>query len=365
VGTGVFVFGMHRSGTSAVTRLVNLLGVPTTREDDLVPPSRKNPSGYWESMSLVAVNTRVLSAVGSDISCPLALGPGWEHDARLDALRPVAREAFRAVMPAEPWVWKDPRTCLTFSFWRSALGVRPVVVLVTRNPLEIVASAQRLRDAGKIYELALWERYLRLALGQIGALPVLVANYGAVVSDPRAWCRGAFEFLTGLGVTPHPLRDDEVLSFVDNGLRHSEYSEEDLLNDSDVSGAQLALFLALEQLEGPHDRLVVPDLPAETPTTEPLLAERRHALEVQRELRSLLDLERESPSWARARSSRYAAPARRLRVGLRRLASSVRSSRARLEQGAPAQESDRGSHPVDTTIGLVAGSACSPRGPQR
>ena len=41
---GVFVLGMHRSGTSAAARLVNLLGVPTCVEEDLLRTTRGQPA---------------------------------------------------------------------------------------------------------------------------------------------------------------------------------------------------------------------------------------------------------------------------------------------------------------------------------
>jgi hypothetical protein len=320
VEVGVFVLGMHRSGTSAVTRLIGFLGARTPPEEDLVQASDKNPKGYWESESLVNFNERVLSAVGSDIACPVALDPGWENDSRLDRLRRDAAPAFRQVFPTPPWVWKDPRHCLAFAFWRSVLPMKPVVVLVNRNPLEIVASSQRARgEVGKIYSLALWERYLRQALSQITGVPVLVTNYGEVLSDPLAWCERAQGFLTSAGVSAHAHRASDVLAFIDTQLRHTELTRADFLDDGDVSDAQRALFVALEQLEGSQHDFSAPVLPDETPTTEALLAERRRALQVKRYLEQMLENERRSRFAWRIRSSRYAAQARPLYAGGRRL----------------------------------------------
>jgi hypothetical protein len=307
---------MHRSGTSAVTRLISLLGMHTPPDEDLVQPSAKNPKGYWESESLVAFNERLLWAVDCDISCPVVLAPGWEHDARLDALRAEAPAAVRAVFPSDPWVWKDPRHCLAFSFWRSALAIDPVVVIVNRNPLEIVASALRVRgEQGKVYALALWERYLRQGLEQVAGLPVLVVDYADVLSAPVAWCERAHAFLTGVGVPAQQHREADVLEFIDTDLRHTEFIRADLLQDADVSDAQRQLFQVLEDLKGAHDNFSAPELTTETPTTEALLLERRRALELKREL----DRERR-PRWSsRLRASRYLTPARPLYVGGRRL----------------------------------------------
>lgn len=312
---GVYVLGMHRSGTSAVTRLISFLGLETPQGEDLVPPSRKNPTGYWESMSLVALNTRILTTVGSDFSCPALLEPGWEQDERLFDLRRTAPPAFRAAYPRSPWVWKDPRTCLTFAFWQAVLDVRPAVVLVNRNPLEIVASSARTRgEERRVYMLAMWERYLRQALAQIDGLPVLVVEYADALSAPLELCQRVGRFLVAAGVAVEPPPEHEVLAFVDSELRHSQFGRDDFLAARDVSEPQRALFLALEELNGEHPRFVAPALPAETPTTDVLLTERRRSRQVEQELRRLLELER----GRRLRNSRVAAPAARVYAGVRR-----------------------------------------------
>src|SRR5687768_10874208 len=109
MGLGVFVLGMHRSGTSAATRLVNLLGVPTCIDEDLSPTKADNPRGHWESESLTALNERLLDALGCDWSCPPRLEQGWENDSALEQLVAEAAVLFPTIFPTEQWVWKDPR----------------------------------------------------------------------------------------------------------------------------------------------------------------------------------------------------------------------------------------------------------------
>jgi hypothetical protein len=309
---GVFVVGMDRSGTSTATGLISLLGVCTPSGVDLIQARNENPKGVWESKSLVAFNRRVLATVGTDERFPIALEPGWEDDPRLERLRANAAGAVREVFPVSPWVWKDPLHCLVFAFWRKALAVQPVVVLMHRNPLEIAASAQRAWGREKIYGLALWERYLRQAVAQIEGLPVLVMSYDQILSEPLAWSEQVHGFLAGAGIRVDPPRERDVLSFVDPKLRHAHFALADVRRNDDVSGQQAALFEALVELGGSHEHFAAPELPDETPTTEALLAERRNAFQIKADLERLLDLERQSRWRARVRSSRYAAPLRRL-----------------------------------------------------
>src|SRR5919202_2217227 len=316
MGVGVFVLGMQRSGSSAATRLVNLLGLRAPAEEDLLPPDAGNPTGYWESSSLVAFNDKLLEALGSDMSCPIAFGRGWERDPRLDPFYPEAVKLFDRVFSAPPWVFKDPRNCLTFAFWVRALAIEPMVVLMLRNPCEIVASY---RDhwgdrEGIPYLFALWERYLRQALLHIEGRPVLVARYEDLVASPVAWCDRARELLASSGLSFQEGCDDAALGFIDSQLRREGVSRGGFLGDPPGTEAPRGVFLALEEMDGVHDRFAPPSLPAETATTDALLLERRRAVRIAREL--------PANRWARAlgrvRKSPYLAPARVFYRGLRR-----------------------------------------------
>ncbi len=286
MAVGVFVLGMHRSGTSAATRLANLMGVPTCVEEDLLPGTPDNPRGYWESESLTAFNDRIFAAFESDWTCPPALDPGWEGARALDTPRSEAKHVFSRAFPTEQWVWKDPRNCITLPFWLTCLEVEPVVVLVHRNPLEIAASLAARDDLGKVYCLALWERYLRACVSAVSGLPTLVTTYDAILDDPRAWCDVARDFLTGAGAATSTLAAN-ALDYVDRELRHTRFTREDVIGDPAVSNAQRELLVLLDELAGTHEKLPVRALPPETPTTEALLAERRRLYPQVREHREL------------------------------------------------------------------------------
>ena len=122
---GIIVLGMHRSGTSAVTRIVNLLGAGLGPDDDLLTEF-DNPAGHWESIRLNRCNDRILAAFGRSWDFPPWLDPGWEHSPRATRLLPDMAETFTGVYSSDPWVWKDPRTCLTLPLWRRVLDPEPM-----------------------------------------------------------------------------------------------------------------------------------------------------------------------------------------------------------------------------------------------
>ena len=198
-GPGVIVLGMHRSGTSAVTRLVNLLGADVGPEDDLVHDF-DNPAGHWESRSLVAANDRILSVLGRSWDFPPRLAPGWEHTEDMQALVPELATTFAAVYRSGLWVWKDPRTCLTLPLWRQVLGDAPRIVYVQRDPAAVVHSVFRRDGVPRLYATGLWHRYVHAALGGADGLRVVCVRFEDVLADPATSVDLLADGLATLGV---------------------------------------------------------------------------------------------------------------------------------------------------------------------
>jgi GT2 family glycosyltransferase len=259
---GVFVLGMHRSGTSAVTRLVNLLGVPICHEEDLIPATTHNPRGHWESDTLVRVNDNLLSELGRAWWCPPRLGTVWNSDVS------EAREQFRAVHPSHQWVWKDPRTCITLPFWLSALPERPVAILTVRNPLEIAASLETRNDFPTHASLALWERYMHHVLTAIAGLPTATVRFEDLIIAPVQTAERLQAFLSRHGIVARLPGTDEIVDFIDPQLRHGVSATNPAPAGGKLSGQQAELAALLDSLPGRSPSFVVPELPLESPKTD-------------------------------------------------------------------------------------------------
>jgi hypothetical protein len=260
---GVLVLGMHRSGTSAATRLVNLLGPATCAPGDMVR-GPWNPSGHFESRSLMHLNNALLAQMGRTWWYPPPAGAEYEVVAAgITTTRAQARRAFRRVHRTVPWVWKDPRTSVLLPFWRSVLGPRLAAVVVVRNPLEVAVSLQSRHGVPVNFGVALWERYNRLVLTHCAGMPVLVTRYADLVADAATWSESTRVFLAGQGMRLAHTSDAEnatAQDFVDPRLRHSLHSRADLVG---TFGTTLAVYDALDSVVGPNESFVPPDFPPE------------------------------------------------------------------------------------------------------
>lgn len=74
----VCILGMHRSGTSALTRVLNLIGVDLGSEEILTTePVADNPKGYWEHGEITAISDAILKGtegVGTRRRCCRQVG---------------------------------------------------------------------------------------------------------------------------------------------------------------------------------------------------------------------------------------------------------------------------------------------------
>jgi len=259
---GVLVLGMHRSGTSALTRVLNLLGLDAGR-DVLMGASTSNPTGHWEVERLTSFNDRLLDDLGGRWSAPpdadradlagLAAGPWGDEAAELHA----------EALAGTPWVWKDPRVSLLLPFWRAVLtrggAAAPHEVVALRDPTEIAGSLAARDDMALAYGLALWERYTRTLLGALDGRRACFVHYERLLAEPETVARELVAFCADEPLSDEPDRLGSVVDYLDGGHRHQTGIDDDVL-----SPAQAALDEALLGLSGPLEPFSAPAFPPET-----------------------------------------------------------------------------------------------------
>lgn len=146
----IVVLGMHRSGTSCITRMLNLCGAGIGAS--VIGANFSNKAGHWEPAEGVAINDALLKRSGGSWDRP----PGLISCTALMKLR--MRSFIGRLHCHGAAVWKDPRTVLTFPVWRPLIR-RPLLVAVFRNPLSVAESLHR-RDGLELqHGLRLWSQY--------------------------------------------------------------------------------------------------------------------------------------------------------------------------------------------------------------
>ncbi|MBN1342192.1 MAG: hypothetical protein JXQ73_05910 [Phycisphaerae bacterium] len=218
----ILVLGMHRSGTSAVARLLNLMGAYLGPPERVKGANPENPKGFWENDDVVEIDKAVLGAQRCLWNRLSEYDPAGLLDERLATLRRRAKDVIISLDGHRPWAVKDPRMCLLLPFWRPLLEL-PVCVLVNRNALE-VARSLKTRNAMPLHVgIALWELHNIEALRGTAGLPRLLVQYQELLRDPIGQTHLLFGRLHALGVRKLECPSEkEIAGFVDAKLNREQ-----------------------------------------------------------------------------------------------------------------------------------------------
>lgn len=223
----LFVLGMHRSGTSSVTRLLNMAGAYFGPEGISNGADEGNLKGFWERVDVRAACDGLLQGSGFDwwkvADFSLDRIPEPVRTRHVDSLRKILVE----LDAHRPWVVKEPRLSLLFPVVRPLLEV-PVCIHVAREPLEVAASLQTRNGFPAPAGLALWELYTIRAFEATAALPRLLVRYEDLMSWPVATLSRLLEELEGAGVFGLRVPTErEITAYIDPTLHRQHRPSQD------------------------------------------------------------------------------------------------------------------------------------------
>jgi len=219
----IIVLGMHRSGTSAVARLLNLMGAYFAPSGLAMPATEYNEKGYWERMDVFGVHEEMFHA----------LGIGWDRIGRFDAQWLAEPEFVAKFQPRidrilldldaqRPWFVKDPRLNLFLPFWQPLLEV-PVCIHVYRNPIQVAQSLNKREGFSLQLGLALWEQYTLQGLAHSREMPCVWVSYHALMAQPVETTRRLHAQLLNLEVQGLRMPSErEIVAFIEPRLYHQK-----------------------------------------------------------------------------------------------------------------------------------------------
>jgi len=216
------VLGMHRSGTSALTGSLNVLGceAPAVR----IKKSAQNPKGFFEATSIARLNDALLDSAGQTWDSWHPMPSDWMDTPQVETLIPAAQELLAKEFGTPSILaLKDPRICRLLPFWRQVLeqqSIQPLILHIHRHPMEVAQSLQKRNGFDLSKGLLLWLTYVlsseRASRGSVRSFisfPQLLE--GPVIQMKRV--------LADLGArVPHDpvLLEPKTSDFISPALRH-------------------------------------------------------------------------------------------------------------------------------------------------
>ena len=245
----VLVAGMHRSGTSAVTRILGILGCDLPR--NLVAPHPSNERGFWESQDVVALDRDMLVSAGTKLEDWRAdewraFDPRWYDSPQVERFHDRAQAVLEDQFgDSRLFVIKDPRICRLLPFWIETLarfGARVLIVSPIRNPLDVADSLEARDGIRRPIGCLMWLQHVLSAEADSRDLRRVFLRYERLLAEPQAVVDRLEE---ALGLTwPRRMSDadEEIDAFLSSGLRHHRNADELVLGNPRVSAWLRATF---------------------------------------------------------------------------------------------------------------------------
>jgi O-antigen biosynthesis protein len=227
----IVVLGMHRSGTSAVTRGLKVMGVELGNR--LMLPTQFNPKGYWEDMDIYQLNVDMLTAIGSDWFHVTALGKDDVEVLCKKGYFLRAVELLRQkVGSSSVFGFKDPRVAKLLPFWKEVFkhcGFYVYYVLVIRHPLSVAHSLANREGFDAKLSYLMWLSYVVAGILETIDETFLLVDYDRLMQSPE-FELGRIARTVCLEINPRELQIYKK-DFLDHTLRHTVYDLNDLLLD--------------------------------------------------------------------------------------------------------------------------------------
>ncbi len=212
------VLGMHRSGTSLISRALKVFGAE--HGDNLLSTTLGNVKGHWEDEDFFLLNKQMLSTLDKSWDSVLPITENDVEILRLNGYLKRAQKLFdEKFTNIDFFALKEPRMTKLMLFWNKALENIPTVyyIFAVRNPLNVAKSLQKRSNMPIEKGLLLWYSYNAYALQALRGKKVLIIDYDSFLSDPAP-------YLERLGAAFNVAPDEEereifLQSFLDKNLR--------------------------------------------------------------------------------------------------------------------------------------------------
>ena len=236
----ILVAGMHRSGTSALTRVLNIAGCDLPKT--LMNPQRYtgNVGGFWESQAIMDLNQEILASAGSSWDDWRPFDQDWYRSPLIDEFRERARELVQGEFGSSRlFVLKDPRICRLMRFWIQvirAFGALPLVVSPIRNPLEVATSLQVRNDIDPAVGYLIWLRHTLDAEADSRGLKRAYLRYEHLLSDAQTVVDTlGNEFGVSWPRRSSPDTETKIAEFLSSELHHHRSEDAVLVANPSIS----------------------------------------------------------------------------------------------------------------------------------
>ena len=226
--TCILVLGMHRSGTSAIGGILNLLNISMGKE--LMGATMDNQKGYFENENIFKFHDMelfpFLKTEWDDLNY---LVDDWHNSEKLDSFYIKARNIILDDYHRDKiFAIKDPRISLLFPFWEKVLsdmGIEIKIIIAIRNPIEIASSLFKRDDFSINKSLTLWSKHTLYAEYYTRKYMRVFLYYNELLANTSESISKIVKQLQLNQFIDLNKNSLELETFVEKGLKHNQSDE--------------------------------------------------------------------------------------------------------------------------------------------
>ena len=230
----IVVLGMHRSGTSVITRGLQVLGVDLGKRL-LAAEQGINDKGFWEDMDITAFDVDLLDALGHDWHSYTPVQAIEFQGPVIGAFKLRAVQLMREKLAdTDVLGLKDPRMVRLMPFWQDVfehLGVAVNYVIACRNPMSVVRSLAKRNKFPLEKSYLLWFEHMLLAMKYTMNARRVFVDYDLMLREPALQLTRIAHSISMPLVESGPAFVEYENEFLEQSLRRNNFAEEDLRLD--------------------------------------------------------------------------------------------------------------------------------------
>lgn len=239
----IVVLGMHRSGTSAITRGLKVMGVELG-ERLMQPFEGINNKGFWEDIDIYSLNVEML----------LILESNWHYLSLINKNNIIILKQKGYFERAVDLILqktniyptfgiKDPRITKLLLFWKEVFeycNIEINYIIATRNPISVAKSLEK-RDGFDIEKsLYLWLGHVINSFSLTTESNRIIINYDNLIQDPKEELEKiANKFKLEINKNELNLY---INDFLDINLRHNYYIDDELLKKKKITDLVIEIY---------------------------------------------------------------------------------------------------------------------------
>lgn len=232
----IFVTGMHRSGTSAITKGLSALSIELG--ENLMSASSDNEKGYFEDLEFNRINIEILETIERrwDSLSLITNNEFWKCK-DFSVLYSTAMEFMISCSERGAVVGlKDPRISLFPAFWISIcneLALEWRVVHVVRDPVGVSESLRKRNQFPSLKSHLLWFNHNYSVFANLPSDKLIVVSYEHIMNSPQEELLRIGKFLNIEPILSFDLIRNYCDDFIDAKLQHNRIDQcFDLENDT-------------------------------------------------------------------------------------------------------------------------------------